>query len=226
MKKKSLILLTTILTSSLSGCSYYFENKSATERRVDMIIAESYSKYEDRDITFERLTIDFTPYHEPPVIISNANHQESSRLIADGSQVNTLFDGFGNKTETRYFFNDPLIKFVIVKTSAKGEQQAFVYAQNGEVKSVPEEFLERIMFSGADEIAGKVEIYEGRKDKELLVNAGKTQVAQPIPTENQNDIKSQLNPQETPNVVEVKKENQPQTKNENTEIKENIIEEE
>jgi hypothetical protein len=179
MKKNLLQISIIILAATLSGCSSYFNGKSATEKRVDIIIADTYNKYQNKEIVFERMTMDFPEWQEETIVIAENAGKEISQLQADGSEINTLYDGYGNKTETRNFFNDKLIKFVVVKTTADGRQKAFVYAQNGEVKILPEEFLAKILLLSGDDIARSVEINDGRQENEGLKNLLNPQPAQP-----------------------------------------------
>jgi hypothetical protein len=177
MNKTFLTILMTVCALLLGGCSYYLNNKSGTEKRVDLIVSQAYKKYENQEVVFERLTMEFSSYYEPPVVLAGESKKDSSRLESDGSQVNTLFDGFGNKTETRIFFKDPLIKFVVIRTEPAGEKEAFVYCQNGEVRPVPVEFLDEILTAATTEIARSVQIFEGRKENEFLAGLQKKQTS-------------------------------------------------
>jgi hypothetical protein len=175
MNKTFLTVLMTVCVLPFGGCSYYLNNKSGTEKRVDLIISHAYKKYENQEVVFERLTMEFSGYHEPPVVLTGESKKDSSRLELDGSQVNTLFDGFGNKTETRIFFKDPLIKFVVIRTEPAGEKEAFVYCQNGEVRPVPVEFLDEVLTAATTDIARSVQISEGRRENEFLAGLQKKQ---------------------------------------------------
>ena len=86
----------------------------------------------------------------------------------DNSVVETIYDSFGNKTESRVFSNDSLLKMVVVRTSAQGQKQALIYGQNGEVKTAPQNMLDKVLTSVAGEIAKTVEIFGGRKENEML----------------------------------------------------------
>lgn len=169
MNKLILVILAVFSITLLSSCSKYLNTKSATEKRQDIILAEMYKKYEAREIVFERISIEFSEYQEEPIILVNNNSEsETPKLESDNSQTNIMYDGFGNKTETRVFFNHPLIKFIVVRTYPNGSKAAFVYAQNGEVKPLPDELLENSLILPPDEIAKISEIYEGRKENELI----------------------------------------------------------
>lgn len=165
-----------LLTVNISGCSYYFNSKSATERRIDIIIAETYNKYQDREMVFENLTADFPEYNEEIIDLVSIKEKETLETQKDGSQLNTLFDGYGNKTQIRTFFDDGLVKFVIVKTFSDGGQQALVFAQNGEIKVVPDELINKFLTLSGKEIAKIVGIIEGRKENEFLANLREKQM--------------------------------------------------
>ena len=92
---------------------------------------------------------------------------ETSRTLKDGSQINVMSDNFGNKTETRTF-NNTLLKFVLLRTSADGNRQVFVYGQNGEVKSLPENMLNKVLTASSNELASSAGIYENFKQAPSL----------------------------------------------------------
>lgn len=166
MKRLIFLILAVIFVTNLSGCSYYLNSKSATERRQDMIIAEMYNKYESKEIEFERLSIEFTEWHEDPLVIEpeNENEQGKVRMGNDNSEINTMYDSYGNKTETRIFSGHPLIRLIIIRTSPNGSKTAVVYSQSGEAKKLPEEILEKVLTVNPNEIARAAEIVETPKE--------------------------------------------------------------
>jgi len=89
-----------------------------------------------------------------------SNLQETSklpkRLLSDRSVIETLIDGYGNKTETRYFPGHPRVKLVILRTSADGQQEVSVYGY-GETKTVAG-LGEKALTASGDEIAGIAEL--------------------------------------------------------------------
>lgn len=90
--------------------------------------------------------------------------QEAAKIGSDNSQINTMYDGYGNKTELRNFSSHPLIKHVILRTAPNGQQMAYAYGHNGEVKLLPEGVYKNAMSSSADDIARVAGITEGRKE--------------------------------------------------------------
>ncbi len=112
--------------------------------------------------------------------------KNSSKTLNDNSTLNTMFDGAGNKTETRFFDNHPLIKNVILRTSARGEKQIYIYAQNGDVKTSPEYLVEKALTASANELADAAGIFEQRKTRENNLTANKNStpqlgILQPLP---------------------------------------------
>ncbi|HXG85595.1 MAG TPA: hypothetical protein VNI84_16345, partial [Pyrinomonadaceae bacterium] len=91
--------------------------------------------------------------------------------------ISTTFDRYGNRTETRTFDNNPRLAFIILRTSLKGKKQVFVYGQNGDVKSLPENMLDKILTATANDLAAAAGISEGRAQSQTFV-----QSTQPLKT--------------------------------------------
>jgi hypothetical protein len=95
--------------------------------------------------------------------------KDSIKTLADNSTLNTMFDGAGNKTETRFFDNHPLIKNIILRTSARGEKQSFVYAQNGAIEILPEYIIAKALTASANELSKAAGIFHPRKMEDFKV---------------------------------------------------------
>lgn len=198
MKNSLIVISIVIMSIKLNGCAYFINSKKPSERRIEAIIAETYNRYENREVVFERLTMDFPEYHEETVNIDFNAQSENNKLAEDGSELKTLFDGYGNKIETRTFFRDPLIKMIVVTTLRDGYKKCFVYGQNGEVKLIPEMYLTKIFQMPADEIAKAVEIIPVPKENNIqMVADSSTQILENNPK----------NRQEVQNEPQIKKEN-------------------
>jgi hypothetical protein len=180
MKNSHFLILLAFVVANLSGCASYYNDKSATEKRIDIIIADTYNKYQNKEIVFERMTMDFPEYHEEVVTLAEKSKKEMARLKDDGTELNTFYDGYGNKTETRMFFHDKLIKFVVIKTTPGGVRQGIVYAQNGEVKLLPQDLTAEALELSGDEIARSVEVFEGRQENETLANLQHPATVMPV----------------------------------------------
>lgn len=94
--------------------------------------------------------------------------QNSTKTLPDNSTLSTMFDGAGNKTETRFFDNHPLIKNIILRTSVRGEKQIFVYAQNGDIKNLSENTIAKALTSSANELSAAAGIFEQRKNNKIF----------------------------------------------------------
>lgn len=107
-------------------------------------------------------------------------YQEQTRINSDNSKITTMFDGYGNKTETRYFDNNPLLQSVTVRTSAAGEKLVSVYAQNGTVNQLPENMFDRVLSAPANDLAAAAGVFEGRREP-VLVQSNQPPL-QPMPS--------------------------------------------
>lgn len=127
------------------------------------------SKTQKKQKTFaESQRDELAELSRPPIRTTVAIRPRELRMEKDHSVIATTYDAFGNKIENRVFYNNSLLKMVMLQTSATGQQQAFVYGQNGEVKSAPTEMLNTILSAVPDEIAKTVEIHERPQPTELM----------------------------------------------------------
>ncbi len=85
---------------------------------------------------------------------------EMTKIAADNSKIDTMYDGFGNRTDTRCFDYHPRVKCVLVRSAADGQKQIFVYASNGEVKKLSEDMFAQVLTLPANEIATAAGITE------------------------------------------------------------------
>ena len=70
--------------------------------------------------------------------MANANTvgTTTTRTATDGSEVMTMIDENGTKTETRVFRNNPRVARVVVTTPRSGKRTVRVYSPQGEEKEV------------------------------------------------------------------------------------------
>ena len=70
--------------------------------------------------------------------MANANvaPTTTTRTAADGSEIMTMINADGTKTETRTFRNNPRVSRVVVTTSRDGRRTTRVYSPQGEEKEV------------------------------------------------------------------------------------------
>lgn len=100
-----------------------------------------------------------------PIEDFNGKPRERTQIAKDGSLIDITYDDFGNKTETRSFYNNPLLKLILLRTAAAAGRQVFVYAQNGEVKKLPENMLDKVLTASPTELANAAGIFEGIKEQ-------------------------------------------------------------
>lgn len=93
---------------------------------------------------------------------------EPTLTFADKSELVTMFDGYGNKTETRYFKGHPRLQLVTIRTAAGGMKQVIVYGFGSDVKMMPEEFAEKALTASATEIANAAELKTTRPYKDTF----------------------------------------------------------
>lgn len=120
-----------------------------------------------------------------------ATSQQSSempkRILADKSEVETLVDGYGNKTEKRYFTGHPRLRFLVLQTAANGQREVTVYGYGGDIKVVSG-LDDNALTASADEIADTSQLFKTRSEPETnnFLRGGKnqtqTQPLQPLPS--------------------------------------------
>lgn len=154
MRDLSLLLCTISLVAGFISCDTVKSENSYSgnlrgEKRSDSEIVEFYDD------------------PEPPVRTTVKAYKETTKIESDNSLVETMFDAHGNKTESRYFNGNPLLKMVVLRTKADGQTEAVIYGQNGDIKTAPPELVENIMKSSAKDIAKAVEIKEGTIENQI-----------------------------------------------------------
>lgn len=90
---------------------------------------------------------------EAILLASQKSSTETPNTASYSSKFNTMTDRYGNKTETRCFDSHPRLNCIMLITSPDGQQKAFVYGQNGDVKGLPENMFDRVATASPDEIA-------------------------------------------------------------------------
>lgn len=154
MRDLSLLICTISLIAGFISC----DNVKSEEDRSNSFQSEKSGVSE---------TVEIYDQPAPPVRTTTQTYREKPKTISDNSLVETMFDGYGNKTESRYFNNNPLLKMVVLRTKPNGQAEAVIYGQNGDIKIAPPELTENIMNSTAKEIAKAVNISEGIIQNEI-----------------------------------------------------------
>lgn len=133
---------------------------------------------------------------------STESAQLPKRILSDGSNVETLIDGFGNKTETRYFPGHLRVRFIIVRTSVDGKQQVTVYGYGDDTKTLAD-LGDIALTASGDEIANAAGLFVTRtlKDPPNFMKKRKTEIQpplQPLPSSQfQKPLPQVLQPAET-----------------------------
>ncbi len=96
-------------------------------------------------------------------LASGNSPQEPTKILDDNSKLNTMYDGSGNKTEARCFNNHPRLTCVVLTSAVNGQRQVLVYGQNGDIKELPEDMIDKVTTASGDEIANSAGVYAARQ---------------------------------------------------------------
>lgn len=174
MKIKYLLVMTLLISSA--SCASSQSDNDATQKEImidgdskELVLNEGYSKTADGKVLINN--DDMSDSQEIIALVVESS-QGVVQMSGDSSQVSTMLDGYGNKTETREFLNHPLVHRLVIRTSVNGEKRVFVYGRNGDIKELPQRMFETVLTSPGKEIATSVGIFEGRKVKEPILLTG------------------------------------------------------
>ena len=182
-----------VLLSLLASCSS-FKGSSAQE---EVVFDDGHKSSTANEVIIDDKT--FQSKEDTSAIVRKSS-PETNQTAKDGSQINVMYDNFGNKTETRTF-NNTVLKFVLLRTSADGSRQVFVYGQNGEVKSLPKNMLDRVSTAPSNELASSAGISESFKEAPSFVK--NTQLPNTTPIQSMSSYKLPArNPQTEPLPIE------------------------
>lgn len=160
--KIKLILVTVFIVCSTAACSSTSQKVASSKNEVK--IDDGYKTTKKGEVIIDGRD---TASKEKPLLTAQYNSIETPQAFKDGSDINTMLDGYGNKTFTRNFYNDTLIKQIVLRVFASGQKKVFVYAQNGDVKSLPDEMLDKVLTAPVGELARAAGIFEGRNENNL-----------------------------------------------------------
>ncbi len=166
------VILVSLLTSCMSSCS----KDNGSENTEEVVFDDGIKAAAENEI----IITDNDLKDDTAVLTSGKSAGQITKIAADGSQINTMFDRYGNKTETRYFNYNLRLKFILLRTSGDGQKQVFIYGQNGEVKSLPENMLDKVLTAPANEIAAAAGINEIRTSQST-VNLTMNKPLTPLP---------------------------------------------
>jgi hypothetical protein len=183
-----------LLTSG--ACSSLNKDESANAEEV--VFDDGYKTSAENEIIFDDNDLGG---QIRTVSTSGRNSQEIITITSDNSKISTTIDVYGNKTDTRTFNYNPRLAFILLRTSADGKRQVFVYGQNGEVKGLPENILDKVLTAPADEIANSAGIYNTITNSPSFVPNAQSNTATLQPPVTQPSIKNrqieQMSPKET-----------------------------
>lgn len=144
------LLLTAFSSMLFSGCTNVESKNSESEE----IVIDSGSKPVNVEVVITDADL-----QEKDSQISTAQEstQLAKRFLADKSEVETMIDGYGNKTETRYFREHLRLRCVILRTAVDGSQEVTVYGYGGDVK-IFADLGDKALTASGDEIANTAEL--------------------------------------------------------------------
>lgn len=126
--------------------------------------------------------------------------QMAKRLLPDKSEIETMTDGYGNKTETRFFKEHPRLRCVILRTSAEGNQEVTVYGFGSDTKVVAD-LGDKALTASGDEIANAAQLTVTRGTSEtpnFMKKRSNQTSLQPLPSSAFQKPRSQvIQPNET-----------------------------
>lgn len=181
-------LIVSVLSASLfAACTQADER---FDRRENVFLDEGNSGSNSGEVAIDESSVTDA---ETQALIERNSFQESDKTASDGSKISTMYDGFGNKTERRFFHQHPLIEAMVLRTSTDGQKEVLLFGYNGEVKTVPQNMIDRAMTASADELAQAAGILQGRKPKMLSFSdfAGSTNdVSSPPVSKTSSDLQN------------------------------------
>ena len=129
----SLLLLCVFSFLLLSACSGESNGNAETVEMTEVDFDGGSSP--DGEVVLK--DADFEQAQSASPTFGERNTETAVQSLGDGTKIEIVFDGYGNKIETRYFNNHPTVKMLILSTSANGaRREALVYGQKGERKQI------------------------------------------------------------------------------------------
>ncbi len=209
MKLKLCILFIVALTASCS---------SLKAEKQEVVIDDGYKTTGDGEVVLE--DNDIKPITEA-VDTTKKSSGDGEFLASDGSRIRVMTDSYGNKSEMRYFDNDSKLDMILVRTSVNGEKQVYVYGQNGEVKDLPLNMVDKALTSNASELATAAGIYNGKRESivtKIFTPIIAAAVSEPVPGAVQ-ATDQQENGQQNETIEEVPAKQAESTANPNGQVK-------
>lgn len=156
MKKILVLIISAVITTSCLDAERF------NVKKKEIFLKDNYRTTENGEILVDDRDLEHT---KEPIATSREGIQETTKSSNDNSQISSMTDGFGNKTDIRAFANHPLLQRVIIRTFVNGLKQVFVYGKNGDVKELPLNMLNKAHIASANELANSVGIFTGRNSE-------------------------------------------------------------
>lgn len=156
IKKCLAFAISLFLFAACSGA-----NKS---NQKEISLNDDYRKTRDGAIIIDDRDLD---RNQQPIATTKESTQDAPQTGSDGSLIQAMTDGFGNRVETRIFEDHPLVRRIVLRTFVNGQKKGFVYGQNGDVNELPEEMSGNSMAAPADKLAKSAGILTGRDENNL-----------------------------------------------------------
>lgn len=117
------------------------------------------------------------------ILTSKGNKTEPNLTLNDKSEIVTMYDGYGNKTETRYFKGHSRVQLVVVRSAMDKTKQVFVYGFDDETIQMDGKFSEVALNGSGDEIANAADLKTTRPFKSSLLSVKATPIPSKVETE-------------------------------------------
>ena len=176
LKHAIFLFLVVLPTAFFSACT------SVESKSSDEVVIEDKTKGSSGDVI---ITSSDVKKEDLPITTTQASSQLAKRLLSDKTEIVASVDGFGNKTEIRYFPGNSRIRSVSLRTAADGTREVTVYAADGRAKIVNELGDEAMSLPG-EQIANTAQISTSPSSPALRNylkrQKTETQPLQPLPS--------------------------------------------
>lgn len=192
-----MVMVLLISFSLLTACSSSGKEEASSDAAAEVVFDDGY-----RTSTAGEIIIDDQSFagKETGLVVTEKNIPNVTQIARDGSQIKIMYDGFGNKTETRTFDNNPLLKTVLLRTDVDGKRQVFVYGQNGDVKSLPADMLDKVLTAAPSDLASSAGIVAPVEELPVITQNVEPSYAAPLQPIPSYQIPVRVNP--APEIVE------------------------
>lgn len=174
-----------VFVSLLTSCANAGRNEDESASAREVIFDDGHKTEYGNEITISDSDL---KGKEELGSIADKSFEETIKTASDGSKITTVFDRYGNKTETRTFNYNSRLTRIILLTSPAGEKQVFVYGQNGEMKALLGDSVDMVLTASPDEIANAAGVYGTRQ---TTFSVQSLQPLKPLPSNDFPIIKSQ-----------------------------------